>query len=129
MSSDTKSTKSGAFKDKEKPHDVRVSNITAAKGKELYVNSLVMSLTAELVVEVFVASTFMQPLLMLSGRVLGLEGWIKWLGLCFYVSYCMPFLLYGPLFYVDWPLHGQRSADVESILFTTVHKLQLKCSA
>ena len=25
--------KAGAFKDKEKPHDVRVSNITAAKGK------------------------------------------------------------------------------------------------
>ena len=56
MSSDAKSTKSGAFKDKEKPHDVRVSNITAAKGKELYVNSLVMVLTAGLVVEVFVVS-------------------------------------------------------------------------
>ena len=33
MSTEYKSAKSYAYKDKEKPHDVRVSNITAAKGR------------------------------------------------------------------------------------------------
>ena len=45
MSSDAKS---GAFKDKDKPHDVRVSNITAAKGKDMCVQSVMLSLAAVL---------------------------------------------------------------------------------
>ena len=33
MSSSAGQNKAGAFRDREKPHDVRVSNITAAKGR------------------------------------------------------------------------------------------------
>lgn len=85
MSSDAKSTKSGAFKDKEKPHDVRVSNITAAKGKKLYVQSLALNLTAGLMIQVFVLFLYLHAAVADAVRTsLGPRGMDKMVNIVFF---------------------------------------------